>query len=189
MREFARSPTKLGALAPSGKALARRTVEAAEIVPAHVVVELGAGTGPMTEVIVHAHPDVPFMALEPNAKLAHKLRFKYPRVHVAESYAQDLPHVMQDWGQPRVDRIVSGLPFAIWPAYVQEACFHGITDVLADDGRMVTFTYVHAQMLPAARRLRKRLDMWFDNVEKTEVEWANLPPAFVFVCDGPRAPT
>ena len=185
MREFARHPAKLGAVAPSGEDLARRTVEAAQILPGHVVVELGAGTGPMTAQIVTNYPRNPFHAVEPNPKLAQKLRDKYPEVPVAETYAQDLPELVAAWGHPQVDRIVSGLPFAIWPGYVQEACFHGICDALADDGRMVTFTYVHAQMLPAAKRLRERLRHHFGSVRKSRVTWANLPPAFVFVCDEP----
>ena len=69
-REFAKDPVLLGAVAPSGADLARRMVDAAELGPGQVVVELGAGTGPMTAEILARRPDGPFVALEPNAALA-----------------------------------------------------------------------------------------------------------------------
>lgn len=186
-REFVRDPVTLGAIAPSGAALARLTVEAAGIADDHVVVELGAGTGPMTQEIVRRHPGNPFVALEPNAELARLLRLAYPTVQVEERFAEHLPEICAAWGHPVVHRVVSSLPWAIWPDDLQRRTFDGILEVLHPEGRMVTFSYVHAQMLPAAKRLRDTLAARFERVEKTRVAWANLPPAFVFVCDSPRA--
>ena len=81
---------------------------------------------------------------------------------------------------------MSSLPWAGWPAYLQANCFDAIVDVLKPDGRMVTFAYVHSQVLPPAKVFRRRLLRRFDSVKKTPITWKNLPPAFVFVCDGPK---
>lgn len=186
LREFVRDPVCLGAVAPSGPSLARLTVEAAGIEPGHVVVELGAGTGPMTAEVVRSHADNPFVCLEPKPALAQALRERFPQVRVEEKYLQDLPAILEDWGHPKVDRFVSSLPWAIWDDALQGECFDAILSTIQPDGRMVTFQYVHSQVLPAAQKFRKTLEGRFESVSKTRVAWANLPPAFVFVCDGPR---
>ena len=186
LREFVRDPVCLGAVAPSGPSLARLTVASADIRPGHVVVELGAGTGPMTAEIVRAHPDSSFMSLEPKPPLAAALRDRFPGVRVEERYLQDLPELLASWDKPKVDRFVSSLPWAIWSDELQGACFDAILQTIRPDGRLVTFQYVHSQVLPAAKRFRAALESRFEEVTKTRVAWVNLPPAFVFVCDGPR---
>jgi phosphatidylethanolamine/phosphatidyl-N-methylethanolamine N-methyltransferase len=186
LREFARDPVQLGAVAPSGPALARRMAEAADLKPGQVVVELGAGTGPMTAEILARRPDGPFVALEPNARLAALLRQRFPQARVDERYAQELRKILTEMGHERADRVVSSLPWAIWPEPLQNEVFDAILDVLAPDGRMVTFGYLHAQLLPAAKRLRDQLARRFESVTTTPVAWLNLPPALVFVCDRPR---
>lgn len=187
LQEFVRDPVLVGAVAPSGRQLARLLVDAADLRPGQVVVELGAGTGPMTEEILSRRPDGPFVALEPNPQLAATLRERFPGVRIEERYAQELRAILTEMGQTRADRVVSSLPWAIWPPALQDEVFAAILDVLAPDGRMVTFGYLHAQVLPAARRLREALSRRFVSVSTTRVAWWNLPPALVYVCDGPVA--
>ena len=186
LREFVKDPVQLGAVAPSGRVLARLMVESADLKPGQVVVELGAGTGPMTEAILQARPDGPFVALEPNPELAAILRARFPGVRIDERYAQELRAILAEMGEDHADRVVSSLPWAIWPEALQNEVFDAILDVLAPDGRMVTFGYVHAQPLPAARRLRAALAARFHDVSTTRVAWRNVPPALVYVCDRPR---
>lgn len=186
LRSFIADPVTIGAVAPSGRSLASLMVEAAEIRPGHVVVELGAGSGPMTEALLAKHPENPLLVLEPVPELAATLRARFPKAEVREAWAQDLGPLVTDWGHTQVDRVVSSLPWAIWKPELQDTIFNGIFKALAPDARLVTFTYWHAQPLPAARRFRETLAARFHTVTRTRVAWANLPPAFVFVCDGPR---
>lgn len=188
LREFARDPVQLGAVAPSGRDLARCMVDAADLKPGQVVVELGAGTGPMTAEILARRPldQGPFVALEPNESLVPILKGRFPNARIEARYAQDLRQILTEMGQTQADRVVSSLPWAIWSEQLQKDVFDAILDVLAPDGRMVTFGYLHSQLLPAARRFRKVLDSRFDAVSTTRVAWLNVPPALVFVCDRPR---
>ncbi len=185
LRAFVRDPVTIGAIAPSGRELADLTVTSAEIRPGHTVVELGAGTGPMTESLLRLHADVPLLVLEPTHALAASLRTRFPSAKVCERYAQDLPALVQEWGHPVVDRVVSSLPWAIWPPVLQNEIFDAIHRVMAPDGRLVSFSYVHARALPAASRFRATLESRFRTVHTTRVAWRNLPPAYVLVCDGP----
>lgn len=185
-REFTRDPVQLGAIAPSGAALAKTMVAAADLRPGHVVVELGAGTGPMTAEILRVRPDGPLVALEPNPALASLLRERFPTVRVEQRYAQELRAILTEMGHTQADRVVSSLPWAIWSDALQNEVFSAIVDVIAPDGVMVTFGYLHAQPLPAARRLRAALHARFSSVHTTPTAWRNLPPALVFVCHGPK---
>jgi len=126
------------------------------------------------------------MCLEPNPRLVRQLRERFPTAHVCQNYVEELPALMQQWGHPKADCVVSSLPWAIWKPELQHVCFEAILEVLAPEGRMVTFQYAHSQMLPAARRFKRTLDTHFCEVKRTSVVWANLPPAFVFVCEQPR---
>lgn len=183
LKQFLADPVAIGAVAPSGPQLARIMVDQAGIQPGHVIAEVGAGTGPMTAELLSRHPDNPLVVLEPNAELVGTLRARFPSAHVVEGYAQDLPSIAADWGHTPVDRVISSLPWAIWPVELQTTILQGLLDAMAPDGRMVTFTYWHAQPLAAARRFRAFLAEHFRSVEKSPVAWANVPPAFVFRCD------
>ena len=126
--QFIRDPVGLGAIAPSGPQLAKLEVDAADIQPHHVVVELGAGDGPMTAEIVQ-RPHGPFVTLEPNAVLAATLRQRFPDVQVEERYAQDLPEILAGMGAAKADRVVSSLPWAIWSESLQGEVFDVAVDI------------------------------------------------------------
>lgn len=183
LKEFLNDPVTIGAVAPSGRDLAEKMVTSARIEPGHVVAELGAGTGPMTAELMARYPDNPLVVLEPKAELAASLRARFPTAYVVEEFAQELLQITTDWGHSPVDRVVSSLPWAIWPLEMQTEILEGILAAMAPNGRLVTFTYWHAQPLPAAKRFRRFLDDHFAQVERSAVAWKNLPPAFVFICD------
>lgn len=183
LRAVARAPTAVGAVAPSSPALAAMMVRCADIRPGHVVVELGAGTGPMTRALRAAHPDVPLLSLEPDPGLAAAARASATGAEVVEAFAQDLPALLAERGWGPADRVVSSLPFAAWSEDLQEAVFRGILEAMAPRARFVTFTYAHSPWLAAGRRARQRLQASFARVEVSPIVWCNLPPAFVYVCD------
>ena len=64
-KEVLRSPRSLGTIAPSSKWLAMDLIEAANLRKDTVTVEIGAGTGPLTEWIINTVEPVHFIALEP----------------------------------------------------------------------------------------------------------------------------
>ena len=76
-------------------------IESAGIEPGHVVVELGAGTGPVTRRLGEVLGDNPFLALEPNPEMAKWVREQVPQAEVVEGFAQDLPMLMEKWGHPK----------------------------------------------------------------------------------------
>jgi phospholipid N-methyltransferase len=180
---FLRTPSGIGSVTPSSPALAKRMIDEADIRPGHVVVEVGAGTGPMTRALVARHPDNPLLVLEPDPSLAVVCRAAAPGADVVEAYAQDLPRLLAERGLGLADRVVSSLPFAGWSPALQDAVFDGLFAAMKPDARMVTFTYVHSPWLPAGRRARALLERRFSSVGRSPIVWWNFPPAFVYVCD------
>ncbi|MCO4746867.1 MAG: methyltransferase domain-containing protein [Proteobacteria bacterium] len=185
LREFFRDPNRTGSVAPSGKDLSDRMCESADLSAGQVVVELGAGTGPITRAIREWAPEVPLLALEPNADLAGPLREAMPDVRVVEAYAQELPRLCEEWGHPEVDRVISGLPWTLWPPEVQRSALDAVVQVLKPDGRFVTFNYLGAHLMPKAQKLRGELNQRFGSVTMSRTAWKNLPPAFVYICTEP----
>jgi phospholipid N-methyltransferase len=157
-------------------------VQCAEVGTGDVLVEVGAGTGPMTRALVDAHPDNPLLVLEPDPKLAEICRQRVPEATVHEVYAQRLPSLLEQGGHAGADRVVSSLPLAGWPAELQAEVLDTLRDAMSPDGIMVTFSYVLSPCLPAGRRARALLEARFARVEMSSVVWLNFPPAFVYIC-------
>jgi len=183
LREFVRAPKRIGSVTPSSSVLAKMMIDAADINDAHVVVELGAGTGPFTKEICARYPQVSFLAIEPREHLAQVLRAEFPDLMVKEAWAQDLPGLLSEWGHPRADRVVSGLPWALWSKSVQNDILDAVVSSLAPDGKFVTFTYLHSGVMPGSRVFRQTLCERFRSVTTTRTAWRNFPPAYAYVCE------
>jgi len=187
LREFVRKPANLGSIVPSSPVLADKVVEAADIPRGGRVVELGAGTGPITEALLRRHPHLDLLALEPTPSLAASLRRRFPELDLREERAdRHLRALVAQSGPGEVDRVVSGLPWTLWPRELQVEVLRGVVDVLAEDGRFLTYTYLVSQARPAGRAFRALLAEAFETVWHTEVVWRNVPPAVVLVADRPR---
>ncbi|GAA1861027.1 class I SAM-dependent methyltransferase [Asanoa iriomotensis] len=184
----ARQPRSVGAIAPSGPALCRRL---AQIVPrTHVstVVELGAGTGSVSDAIGRRLlPGSRHLAVEIDERLADRLRARRPDLDVVVADAADLRAILRERGVHRVDAVVSGLPWSLFPAAVQQRILTAVADVLAPGAGFATFAYLHALPLAGARGLRRLLDDTFDEVVASASVWRNLPPALTYTCRRPTA--
>lgn len=181
-----RSPREVGAIAPSSPALAARL---AAVVPRRddaVIVELGAGTGVVTTRIdTRRSPESTFLAFELNPRLAREVQRQVPRAHVIADDARNLRMHLEEQGLTTVDVIVCGLPWANFSEREQSDLLGAITDALGSGGVFTTFAYVHALVLPQARRFRDALTARFDEVLPTRTVLRNLPPAITYVCRAP----
>ena len=108
-------------------------------------------------------------------------------VELIEGDAAALPELLAGRGVGGVDIVVSGLPWAVFPADHQRAVLDGVTAVLHPTGAFATFSYTHARVLPPARAFRRRLAAAFEEVVAGRTVWRNLPPALVLHTRRPRA--
>jgi phospholipid N-methyltransferase len=180
-----RHPAQTGAIVPSSASLARAMVDAAAIRPGHRVVELGAGNGAFTREVVQRHPESPLAIFEISPTFAECLRRAFPQCHVLAESAEHMDRTLDELGWGKADRVVSGLPWALWGEEQQVRILDAVVSALAPGGRFVTFHYVHSRALGRVFTMRRLLQERFRRVWHEPVVWTNLPPAFAHVADGP----
>lgn len=178
----------VGAIAPSSPALARALTAVVPTSGTPVVVELGPGTGSISEAIrARTAPGSRHLAVEIEPGLAAHLRRTKPWMETIEGDAADLGELLAGAGVDRVDAVVSTLPWSLFPGEQQERIIGEIGRALAPGGAFTTVTYLHALPLPGARSFRRRLRSAFDEVLTTGPVWRNLPPGMTYVCRRPAA--
>jgi len=178
-RQWLREPRSIAALAPSGRALAAR-MAAAVGRGARSVVELGGGTGVMTQALLERGiPAEGLLVVERNPELHALLAARFPGVEVARADASDLVELVRasrGLGAGEVDAVMSSLGLLTMSRADQHRLLAAAFAVLRPGGRFVQFTY--APRCPVPRELREELGL-----EARRVSWSlrNLPPAFVYV--------
>ncbi|MEU9337210.1 methyltransferase domain-containing protein [Streptomyces sp. NPDC048290] len=183
--EFLRRPLTTGAVAASSRRLALAMTAGIGLEQARLVIELGPGTGVFTDAILaRLAPGARLVAVELNPVLAAGLAATRddPRLTVVQGSAEDLSAADGEMA----DVVVSGLPWTVMPKERRGHILDAVTGALAPGGRFTTFAYVHAAWTPPARHFTAELRDRFDRLERSEVVWANLPPAFVHRATGDR---
>ncbi|WP_165228477.1 ornithine lipid N-methyltransferase [Aquisphaera insulae] len=178
--KFLRHGTAIASLAPSSRWLARLTVGNIDWAAARVVVELGAGTGPITRVLAERAPEsCRLVVLERDPDFARLLRERFadrPGLEVVEGDVRDLAAILDDRGLARVDSIVSGLPVPSFPTELTKSLFRVVGKVLTGEG-----SYNQITEIPWAYwRFYRR---YFQDV-RFVLEPRNLPPAGAYFCRG-----
>ncbi len=182
-KRFLANPGLVGALLPSSPALCREITADINIESAEAVIELGPGTGVITDVIlVCLNPRTKFVAIELDDKMYEALRRNRPGLHVVNDSAENLPEIMENANITQLDAIVSGLPWAAFPEKLQLAILNAIVDSLSEGGYFTTFAYLQGLLLPAGQRFKKLLKKTFKEVSVSRVIWNNFPPAIVYRC-------
>ncbi|MFJ4783775.1 class I SAM-dependent methyltransferase [Streptomyces sp. NPDC088794] len=186
LREFVRNPLTVGAVAPSGRSLARVVTSPVPSSGEPVVVELGPGTGAFTGTIQRRLAGRGrHVAVELNDRFTQLLKLAHPGVDVARADARDLVSVLTQRGLDRADVVVGGLPWAVFSPQDQHDVLDAVVEALPPHGVFTTFTYIHARWTGPARRLNQSLRARFDEVVVGRTVWDNVPPALVYHCRRP----
>jgi phospholipid N-methyltransferase len=183
LKRFLANPTLVGAVMPSSPALCREITSDINIESSEVVIELGPGTGAITdEILTVLHPRTKFIAIELDKKMYKSLRVNRPGLNIVNDSAIHLPRIMKEANIKHIDTIVSGLPWASFPEGLQLDILTVVFDSLTEGGYFTTFAYLQGLMLPAGQRFKKLLYKTFKEVKISKVVWNNFPPAIVYRC-------
>ncbi|MFN0068385.1 MAG: class I SAM-dependent methyltransferase [Limisphaerales bacterium] len=177
LRELAANPRAIGAACPSSPALARKMVEFVEPQDDALVIELGGGTGAVTEALLERGVEPRrLMVVEQAPNLARLLRDRFPAAHVVGGDAAQLRAHLRRWrprSAVRVSHIISSLPLRSLSPVAASAILAEIGGVLAEHrGLFLQYTYALASVRHVPPGLRRRA---------SGVVWWNIPPARVDV--------
>lgn len=181
-RKFLKHGTKIASPAPSSRWLSLATVANVDWQNTATVLELGSGTGPITQVIAEkARPDCRILAVERDTDFVIRLRERFAHmknVEVIEGDVCNLPQILAERGLEKVDAVISGLPIPSFPPELQNALFENVAQVLKPGG---PFNQITEMPWVYLRLYRK----YFKDV-KFRFEPRNLPPGGAYHCFGPR---
>ncbi|WP_211266678.1 class I SAM-dependent methyltransferase [Halotalea alkalilenta] len=169
-----KSPMRVAAIAPSGRALARLiTSEISQ--DTGPVIELGPGSGSFTRALIACGVKQEDLALiEFGSEFAAALHFRYPKARTLWMDATRLRTVDLFDGR-RAGAVVSGLPLLSMPPRKIIAILAGAFRKMRVDGAFYQFTY--GPNCPVPRRLLDRLGLEAERIGGT---LANIPPAAVY---------
>jgi phosphatidylethanolamine/phosphatidyl-N-methylethanolamine N-methyltransferase len=185
LREFLKAPVELGTCFTSSKALARAMVSGLGLETAQTVIELGPGTGAITEEVLRRIPKgCRFFAIERNAGLVRELRRRWPDLSVHQDDARNLRAICEREGvRPgEVDVVVNSLPFLLFPEELQDEILRETAAVLRPGGRFTLITYRIEGLMPSVRKFRRLMERHFSDVRLRRRVLQNMPPASVYWC-------
>jgi phospholipid N-methyltransferase len=172
----------IASVAPSSRWLSRTTVRNIDWGCVRTVIELGAGTGPITRVIAErARPDCRVIVVERDRDFARLLRQRFEGcapLEIVEGDVRDLASILADRGIHSADHIVSGLPVPSFPKDLQQALFRTVGSILALDGTFNQITEIPWVYWRLYRKYFQRVNFVF--------EPRNMPPSGAYFCRGPR---
>ena len=161
-------PRKVGAFAPSGPHLARAM--AAQIQVDGPVLELGPGSGSLTQRILERGPASQLTAIEYDHDLCQLLKTRFHGVNVIHGDAFNLEHTLGH-AEPYA-AIISGLPLLNFPVTLRNSYMAGLIDRLEHGAPVIQFSYGTQAPVEAPPGC---------SVNRAALIWANIPPARVWI--------
>ena len=174
LRSWIEKPLHMGAVMPSGKLLARTMAQYVDVNSKGPVVELGPGTGAITNALIeHGVDQKRLVLVEYNPGFCALLRDRYPHARVVQGDAYTLRESLRNVLSAPASAVVSGLPLVTKPMLTRLKLIRDAFLALAPGAPFVQFTYSVAPPIPKS--------LPGVSTEASERIWMNLPPARVWV--------
>ena len=174
LRSWIEKPLHMGAVMPSGRVLARTMAQYVDVNSKGPVVELGPGTGAITNALIdHGVDQKRLVLVEYNPGFCALLRDRYPHAKVVQGDAYRLRDSLWDMLSVPASAVVSGLPLVTKPMLTRLKLIRDAFLALAPGAPFVQFTYSVAPPIPKS--------LPGVSTEASERIWMNLPPARVWV--------
>jgi phospholipid N-methyltransferase len=173
--KFLRHGRAIASFTPSSPWLAHALVRDINFSRACCVVELGAGTGPVTAALLRRNPGpCRTLIVERDPDFCRLLRHKFPRAEIAQADAADLEQLLAAREIHTIDHCLCGLPLPSFAPTERDRILKVIRDRLAPEG-----TFRQLTVMPGVYYLLYR--RYFTEVN-FQMVWWNLPPAGFYVC-------
>lgn len=177
IRSWIEKPLSTGAVVPSSRVLARTMARYVDPQSNGPIIELGPGTGPVTEALVeHGVDSARLILVEFNPDFCRLLRARYPAATVVQGDAYRLRRLLEIYVHEPAAAVVSGLPLVTKPLRTRLRLISDAMALLSPGAPFIQFTYA---MLPPIPKELSGI-----RAEPSELIWMNLPPARVWVYRG-----
>jgi len=177
LRSWIEKPLTTGAVMPSSKVLARTMAAYVDPKSHGPVVELGPGTGAVTQALVdRGIGPARLVLVEFNPTFCRMLRARYPAATVVQGDAYRLRHLLESTLREPADAIVSGLPLVTKPMRTRVRLISEAMTLLRPGAPFVQFTYAMGPPIPKGLNGIR--------TEASPLIWLNLPPARVWTYRG-----
>ena len=176
LRSWLERPLVTGAVTPSGKMLARTMAAYVDPRLSGPVIELGPGTGPVTEALIRRGIEPERLVLiEFNPDFCELLRRRFPGVTVVRGDAYRIRDTLGNLLKEPCAATISSLPLFTKPMEQRLELLQGAHDLMHPGAPFVQFTYAPSPPIPA------RCDVGRYTASRSAKVWLNLPPARVWV--------
>jgi phosphatidylethanolamine/phosphatidyl-N-methylethanolamine N-methyltransferase len=174
LRSWLERPLVTGAVTPSGKILARTMASFVDPRIPGPVVELGPGTGPVTDALIRRGVAQDRLVLvEYSPEFCQLLKRRFPKATIIQGDAYDLTDTLSGILAEPAAATVSSLPLFTKPMDERRSLLEGAQELMHPDAPFIQFTYAMVPPLPArSQEYRTRASNRI---------WRNLPPARVWV--------
>lgn len=168
-----KNPLRMGAFTPSGPALTRKIASLVDLSLPGPIVELGPGTGEITQELVKRVDESRLILIETDSTFCPLLKKLFPRAKILEDDAFTSWQTLTQHYPLPLGSVVSGLPLRNFPMEKREMLLRNFLKIMAPGAPFVQFSYGLKAPIPADNTcftctFHKRI-------------WSNLPPAGVWV--------
>ena len=174
LRSWLERPLVTGAVTPSSKMLARTMASYVDPRLPGPVVELGPGTGPVTDALVRRGIAQDRLVLvEYNPEFCRLLARRFPKATIVQGDAYDIRETLDGVMSEPAAATVSSLPLFTKPTETRLELLEAAHALMHPGAPFVQFTYA---VVPPIPKNPKRYAVTASNRE-----WLNFPPARVWV--------
>ena len=141
-KHWLRSPRSMGSIIPSSMHLARALAAEVSWEPGSHVIELGGGTGAITQgLLERGIPAAKIVVIELESNLYNYLAGRYPDVTVVQGDATRLDEIIARLPIERVSTVISGLPMVNMPPAFKRAIIEQAFAAMPAGHAMLQYTY------------------------------------------------
>lgn len=178
IRSLIENPRIVGAVSPSGPGLAKAMASYVDMKGDAPIVELGPGTGPVTQALL-ARGIAPerLVLVEYEPKFCRLLGERFPGVRIIQGDAYGLKATLEGKLGGKVGAVVSSLPLLNRPESDRLALLDQAFDLMSPEGLFIQFTY---GLLISPMPIRRHPNGGVYTGKGSSPIWLNLPPARVW---------
>jgi len=174
LRSWLERPLTIGAVTPSGKILARTMASYVDPRLPGPVVELGPGTGPVTDALIRRGVEQERLILvEFDPQFCQLLKRRFPKATIVQGDAYDLKETLSGVLTEPAAATVSSLPLFTRPMDQRLDLLEAAQELMLPNAPFIQFTYAVVPPIPARSQNHR--------ARASNRIWRNLPPARVWV--------